>query len=305
MTQFKKYQHVERLGVDEVTGLLNGTVYVQPKIDGSNGQVWLQDDRLHFGSRRREVSIDDDNAGFANHFQALETSNPLVNYLRKYPNRILYGEWLVQHVVRYRKDAYQQFYVFDVLDATTEKYISYQNYTDELDAFGILQVPLLAVVDAPSETQIVGIAKANHFLLSSEVVGEGVVVKNYEFTNQYGRTVWGKYVLDDFKKSKGVKKAIRDKTAGINPYGDVIESLVTKAFVEKEFLKFKESLGDERFTAKLIPRLLETIYHEFINEESWHLIRKFRKNPVIDFNAVQRSVYEQIKNNLPMLFGRL
>ena len=39
MTEFVKYQHVERLGTDETEGILDGIVYVFYKIDGTNGSV--------------------------------------------------------------------------------------------------------------------------------------------------------------------------------------------------------------------------------------------------------------------------
>ena len=40
--EFKKYQHIERLGTLEVEGIELGTCYVFPKIDGTNGSnlVW-------------------------------------------------------------------------------------------------------------------------------------------------------------------------------------------------------------------------------------------------------------------------
>lgn len=57
--EFKKYQHIVKLGCDEVDGILNGTVYLFYKIDGTNSQVFLKDDgaTLGFGSRNREVSL--------------------------------------------------------------------------------------------------------------------------------------------------------------------------------------------------------------------------------------------------------
>ena len=34
--QYRSYQHIEKLGRDEVEGILNGKCYIQPKIDGTN-----------------------------------------------------------------------------------------------------------------------------------------------------------------------------------------------------------------------------------------------------------------------------
>ena len=39
--QYKSYQHIEKLGRDEVEGILNGKCYIQPKIDGTNSVLYL------------------------------------------------------------------------------------------------------------------------------------------------------------------------------------------------------------------------------------------------------------------------
>ena len=41
-----KYIHIERLGTDEVDGILNGTVYIMPKLDGTNGQIYFHTDEV-------------------------------------------------------------------------------------------------------------------------------------------------------------------------------------------------------------------------------------------------------------------
>ena len=62
--EFRKYQHIERFGTDEVRGIEVGTNYVFPKIDGTNASVWLGDDgQVHCGSRTREITVENDNAG--------------------------------------------------------------------------------------------------------------------------------------------------------------------------------------------------------------------------------------------------
>ena len=61
---FKPYLHVERLNKTEVDNILNGTVRITAKLDGTNASVWADEDgRMRYGSRKREISIEDDNAG--------------------------------------------------------------------------------------------------------------------------------------------------------------------------------------------------------------------------------------------------
>ena len=40
--EFRKYQHIERYGRNEVLGIEQGVCYVYPKIDGTNSSVWLK-----------------------------------------------------------------------------------------------------------------------------------------------------------------------------------------------------------------------------------------------------------------------
>ena len=64
---FPKYQHIERFGTSEVEGIEYGECYIFPKIDGTNSSLWIGNDgTLKAGSRKRELSIEKDNAGFLN-----------------------------------------------------------------------------------------------------------------------------------------------------------------------------------------------------------------------------------------------
>ena len=65
--EFRKYQHIERFGTDEVDGIEFGKCYIFYKIDGTNGSVWLDNDgNLKAGSRNRELTLENDNARFYN-----------------------------------------------------------------------------------------------------------------------------------------------------------------------------------------------------------------------------------------------
>ena len=48
--EYRGYQHIERLGTSEVEGILNGEVYVYPKLDGTNGQAWSDGNTIFVGS---------------------------------------------------------------------------------------------------------------------------------------------------------------------------------------------------------------------------------------------------------------
>ena len=92
MVEFRKYQHVEKFGTTEVEGIELGEVVIFPKLDGTNGSVWLGDDgKIRAGSRKRELSIDDDNAGF---YAYISQHKGIRSLLKEHPHWRLYGEWL-------------------------------------------------------------------------------------------------------------------------------------------------------------------------------------------------------------------
>ena len=126
--------------------------------------------------------------------------------------------------------------------------------------------------------------------------GEGIVIKNYEFRNKYGRLQYAKIVADEFKQKKHTPKAQRpDNDTAIEP--EIARLFITEPFVRKEYSK----LAQDGWNSKMIPRLLNTVYHEFITEEMWGILKKY-KHPVIDFKALYKYSVDRIKEVMPELF---
>ena len=297
-----KYMHVERLLTEEVEDLLVGNVYVFPKIDGTNGVVWYDQETgtVKAGSRNRELNIHSDNAGFCNY---ITTRPNIKEYFEKYPNRILYGEWLVPHTIKtYRDDCWRKFYVFDVGimdDGRRTEYIPYDIYKAELEEFGIDYLAPLKIIKNPEIEDVRFQAENNFYLMQQGSIGEGVVCKNYEFYNKYGRQTWGKLVRNEFKEK-------HHSTMGV-PVDDVltieekiVNDFVTKFMVDKEFEKIK--LAEDGWSSKLIPRLLHTVYYTLVTEETWNFLKLY-KNPKIDFKRLQQMTTAKVKELRPDIFG--
>lgn len=85
--------HVERLGTDDVDGILKGHCVISTKIDGTSGVIWLDDRKLLTGSRKRQLSFENDNHGFTAYVHA---HSEFQKYLEQHPTHILYGEFLVK-----------------------------------------------------------------------------------------------------------------------------------------------------------------------------------------------------------------
>lgn len=290
--EYIKYQHIERLGTTEVAGILDGNVYVFPKIDGTNGVAWLDDKGLlRAGSRNRELTLDKDNRGF---YKYILDNEKYFNFLEKYPNVILYGEWLVPHTIKdYQDTAWNKFYVFDVLAVyqNATRYLPYEQYKNFLDDFDIDYIQLLDILHKPKKEDIEQLVYKNHYLMKEEnMVGEGIVIKNYDYKNKYGRVTWSKVVYKEFNNRDKPKEKKNINTDDIEL--KIAEKYVTTALVEKEKAKIINEKGD--FLSKDISRLLSTIYHCIITEEMWNILKTF-KNPTIDFKKLRKYVYGKIK----------
>ena len=198
--EFKKYQHIERFGTMEVEGIEFGTCYVFPKIDGTNGSLWTDGVSLCYGSRNRELSEDFDNSGFYRDMPIAKA----IDFFLGHQNLRLFGEWLVPHSLKtYREDAWRKFYVFDVVRDLPEElpsgekfeYLTYEEYQPLMEEFGVDYIPCIAKYENGNYEAFLKCLDGNNFLVEDgKGSGEGIVIKNYEYKNRYGRTTWAKIV---------------------------------------------------------------------------------------------------------------
>ena len=281
--EFSKYQHVERLGTTSVEGILDGDCHVFPKIDGTNGSVWM-DDGIKCGSRNRELTLDSDNAGF---FKYVESQAKYTALLTEFPTLRLYGEWLVPHSLKtYREDAWRKFYVFDVMDG--EQYVTYNEYKPILDEFDIEYIPAISIIHKPTIEQLQTRMECNNYLMESGI-GEGIVIKNYDYVNKYGRITWGKLVANEFKDTHGSKTPTSNLEM---PEEDMVAQFLTKAMTDKVIAKIIVEEGG--WESRYIPKFLGMVWNDFINEELFEVLKKF-KNPTINFKALKGYIYKTAK----------
>ena len=296
---FIKYPHLEKLGNNEVEGIMDGECFIFPKLDGTNASVWINElGQLRAGSRNRELSIGNDNAGF---YQAMAEDDKLIQFLEENPNLTLYGEWLVPHTLKtYEEDAWRKFYIFDVFDRSTSKFLSYDQYTDMLDQAGLNQIRPLAIVRNPTEeTLYKALPKATFLVQDGKGDGEGVVLKNYNFVNRYGRVTWLKVVTNAFKtrhrKEMGVDRLENKRIVE----QDIVDKFLDKHAIEKEYAKIVSEV--DSFSNKMIPRLLNVVYYEMVKDHGWDMVKDF-KQPTIDYKRLQRLAFVKVKELKPELF---
>jgi hypothetical protein len=300
---FAKYIHIERFGTTEVENIELGTCYIFPKIDGTNASVWLNDDgEIQAGSRKRHLSIKDDNAGF---YAWVRQQQNLIDYLKENPTHRLFGEWLVPHSLKtYRQDAWRKFYVFDVaVDKTKDeilhdndnkyKFLTYDEYKPLLEKHNIKYIPPISIIKNANYEQLVNQLMKNVFLIDDgKGVGEGIVIKNYQFKNKYNRQTWAKIVTSEFKEKHSKVMGVSKMKGKKMVEEDIASEYVTLALCEKVKAKIINEKGS--FSSKDIPRLLNTVYHDVVVEESWNIVKKF-KNPTINYKTLQHFIFKSVK----------
>ncbi|MFW5891637.1 MAG: RNA ligase family protein [bacterium] len=294
--KFKKYQHIERWGTDEVDGIEYGECYIFYKIDGSNRSAWLNnEENIKAGSRNRELTLEKDNQGF---YEYILSNNNIKTYLEKHPRHRLYGEWLIPHSLKtYRQDAWRRFYIFDVCldkDDETVEYLSYDIYKPLLEEYNLDYIPPLATIKNPTYESLIRLLdKTGQFLVEDgKGNGEGIVIKNYDFYNKYHRQTWAKIVANEFKEKNHKTMGCPNISAKTIIEEKIIKDFCTESFIEKEYSKIiNEKNG---WKSQYIPMLFGRVYHELVKEEIWNIIKKYKK-PKIDFKTLNALVIRKIK----------
>ena len=306
MTNFKSYTHVERLSSQDCAGILdNDVVNVTAKVDATNACVWYdpEQNRLRTGSRKREINLNKDNAGFAEWIENSEDNEVyfLLKACSDHPQWIVYGEWMAKFVGQikdYNQEAKYHMYIFDVYDREKGYYLSDQEWRTELAGYGLGPwfVELLATLDHPTMDEIAEIAKNNKFLLdNANHPGEGVVVKAPGWLNQYGHQVYGKLVLDEYQQDKKTSKKVSLNPGEIEQM--IVDTYITDAELGKSVAKTVVACNIEEFDTKN-PKCVGMFVNDVWNtltDECGNWCKKF-KMPVVDFGKLKGICQQKTRN---------
>jgi hypothetical protein len=121
--------------------------------------------------------------------------------------------------------------------------------------------------------------------------GEGLVVKNYDYINQFGRATWAKIVTNEFKEKNAKEFGTEQKSVNVSVEEKIIDNYFTEAFIEKEYSKM---VLNEPWSSRRIPELLGRMWHEFVDEESVNFVKSL-KNPTINFKVLNNLATQKIK----------
>lgn len=307
-----KYLHVVRLGKEEVEGFLNssGDIYVFPKLDGTNAIVWADEDgNLYAGSRNRQLDEDNDNANFCKHALHSDEMKPIREFCIGHPGKVVCGEWLGAKA-NIKDYLIRAFWVFDVKDKSVNQeqvvrhsgYHPYTEYSEWLSDYPYIVPPLAVFHDGnhPTLDDLKRIMDDNHFNLPENVVGEGIVLKNYDYISPWGNYEVAKLVRDEFLVSKGKKKTVNIDENAVEP--TIVEDFVSASDIEKAKAKVEIALGREfsKNDGKMIGMTLEMVYNDLLTEEIVSIAKKYGKYP-IKFQAIKNLTYIKTRKVLGLV----
>lgn len=272
---FKPYNKIHALHKEECEGILEGTCYIQEKVDGANASIWLGDDgEIHYGSRSRDLFVANDNFnGFGDWVREHEG---IKSFFENNPYTRLNGEWLVRHTIGYRETSYRKFYLFDMeeLDGIIVNFDTMYALANLYDIptvyiHGKFENPTLELIKSFAGQSILG------------EKGEGVVIKNLDFRNKFGDINFGKYVTQEFKEDNGVTFGGNNKFSDTYEEMYFVNKLVTLPRVEKTTHKLESMEG--RLSEKHIPKVMGMVFYDVITEEANDMANHLAKSGS-DFN---------------------
>ena len=283
MSHFNKYIHLERSTRNEVQGFISKSVLIQPKMDGSNSSIWVDDEgKIACGSRTREISIEKDNAGFAYYITNSNDTeiNALKDWLLDNPSYIIYGEWLggvdgrkfVGSIKQYIEGG---FFIFDVFDTDSGEYIDYDVWYPVVSKIYHRCVPIIARIDNMTWDDVDKYVDSCIFNLPSGIIGEGIVIKTYPvLRDPWGNPQVAKIVRDEWHHNKTTKKTNVNQN---DTEKEFVDKFCTPAFVEKEVNKVLIALDMDEIdcrNGKFFGMCMQKVLNELMEENFWDFYRK-------------------------------
>lgn len=271
MREIKKYTDVTRYGKSNTIGVLKegDIISITEKIDGANSS-FCKDDSSTIGvscySRNQILTEENRLRGYYD--WVLDNIVPIKEELN--PSYRYFGEWLCSHKVVYKEEAYHNFYMFSIWDENEEQYLSDDMVRSEAKRLGLKTPEYFYCGEYQSFEHLMSfVGKSN--LTKEPNTGEGVVIKNVNYFDKYGRQMFVKLVSERFAE---VQKQKLPKNPNVNlKVVELIKSVLTKARVSKLIHKMvDENLIHEDFSIKdmgLILKLLgDKPYNDIMKEEA-------------------------------------
>lgn len=291
---FKKYPDIERLGSDENKDILlypEDTLVIEEKVDGGNGQFSVDDasGSIHFGSRNRDLTIENDDKAFkgcrdylANHLMAITDRSGI----RINADYIYYVEWMEKHTINYTNAPRVIGIDIRLKHSKNQEgaglFLGRDTREAEFDRLGIENVPLVwRGTTADLKKMVIRdlIPKSKYF----DGMAEGVVIKNFcRKAVEGNHQLYAKLVRDEFKEDNravfgSVKNPVSDTSKLVNRF-------CTDARIRKAVLVY---LNEDKMPLSL--RLMALVPHyvmiDIFEEETAVILKEYKFLDIKDFRV--------------------
>lgn len=295
MVEFTKYHKIPAANKHALPA---GSLVVQHKLDGANAGIERQDGALVIHSRNTALArITFGPEGEVNPPEMLaraEGFGGLVDLVKASAEEIydfmwdnslghIYGEWLIQHKIKYPEGMYRKFYVCDLVTDRGIYVDPEQFMSAAIHTFGFV-LPRSATLIATQATHAM-VREVTLLLQEQEGYAiEGAVVKSYALdaegaVDRFGNRFVYKDVLPEYQESKGVPKPASPAEQ------QLAEAMPTRA-IEKRYLDVVAANGGQ-FEGKLIPQIIGRVWADFLGEYLGGALKDL-KHPVVNTNELKR-----------------
>lgn len=271
----KHYMDIERLKEKYTSCFTVGeNITITEKVDGANASIKYnpETDELEAFSRKNKLDGMNTLRGFWNFVMTLDKN--AIKDITENGRYIIFGEWLVNHTIRYPDEVFNNFYMFDMYDTETENYLPWKIVKKTADALGLKTVPLF--YDGKFESW----EKVQEYVgkteLNAEPSGEGIVIKSQDRLSDKNNRIpiYVKIVAEKFSEVHKSKPHVVDpeKLAKAQAELEKAATVVTPRRVEKiiqkmideEIIPAEFDEHDFGTISKTIPRLM---YEDCVKEE--------------------------------------
>lgn len=259
-----KYTDIVRLGHRSTTGVVveGSYITVYEKLDGVNASFKRVGNEVLAYSRNTLLSSENNLRGFYEWTRGIDPE-------RLIPGTIYYGEWLVKHKVDYGAHA-GGFYLFDVFDSVDDAYAPTDCVVSEAARLGLMMAPILYSGPYRSFEHLQSLVGRSAYATAPDG-GEGIVVKNVDFRDAYGKQTFVKLVSELFREIQPQKPA-KDPD-GQTAESAFVKTFLTRARIEKLALKLvDEGVIPEDFGLEdmgvLLRELGNRVIDDMLKEES-------------------------------------
>ncbi len=296
--KFPRFPKIRRLGDDENKNIFKNRqdyIFIPEKVDGANFRFMRGADKIIFGSR---------NLNFEGH-SAKNFQRAIDYVLSKTTNEdlkhdlIYVLEFMTKHTIQYDWDTIPTVIGLDIMvhiDNVHGEHLGLLPFDKSKEEFERINIPVIPILWEGPVSKL-KIDKLEELITKSnygDVQMEGIVIKNYDRINKWGRPLFAKIVTEHFKEINkigfGGQKKTNDesiKLANLFATPNRIRKMIMKLTIEENM-----ELG-----MTLMQKLPIRIWLD-IWEEEWYTIIVERKTQEIDLRSMRKKVTDMCLKEL-------